>query len=340
MEVLLLSGPDLQSIGMTFADAAKCCDDAFQAHGKKHYEMPPKPGVHSLGNSFIHAMPGYMAPKGSGEEAAIGIKWIAGYPDNGKNRKPVITGLMVLNDPQTGYVKAAMDGAFVTNIRTAGATAASYPKFGRPSVDTSIGLVGCGMQGKWNVVALSGLMNLKKVKAYDVFPAAIESFKKVIEENCPGVEVEAVGSEQECVTDVDVILTATVAADKPFLFCDWVKKGATIFPIHAKGWDNDAAGKVDKFVVDDIPQFKSLTGGWYSANETFHGETGEVLAAAKPGRENDDEKIMVINTGLGLHDLTTATRLLQMKEEKGLDIGIKWQCFPEGPPSSAVPKVK
>eukprot|EP00747_Dinoflagellata_sp_TGD_P160519 gnl/TRDRNA2_/TRDRNA2_177991_c3_seq4.p1 gnl/TRDRNA2_/TRDRNA2_177991_c3~~gnl/TRDRNA2_/TRDRNA2_177991_c3_seq4.p1 ORF type:complete len:350 (-),score=89.45 gnl/TRDRNA2_/TRDRNA2_177991_c3_seq4:551-1600(-) len=320
MEVLFLSSSDLEKVGMSFKECVKCCERSFIAHGQKKYEMPPKPGVHSLGNSFIHAMPGYLEEKGSGKDAPIGIKWIAGYPDNPGKKLPTITGLMVLNDAKTGLVKAVMDGAFVTNIRTAAATCATFKKLGDPSW-TSIGLCGAGMQGKWNVIALSGYMNIKKIKVFDKIPAALEAFKKLMAEKVPGAECEFCDTEEKACRDVDCILAATGAQPEPFLFTDWVKPGCLIFPIHAKGWNRDALKKSDiKFVVDDYNQFKNLTGGWYDEHPEPYAQTGEILSGAKqpPGGT-----VFCVNTGLGLHDLTTADRLLEMIQEKGMSIGQK-----------------
>ena len=50
---------------------------AFHEHGLGHAEMPPKPGVHSQPDAFIHAMPAYIPAL-----HAIGMKWVSGYPGN------------------------------------------------------------------------------------------------------------------------------------------------------------------------------------------------------------------------------------------------------------------
>eukprot|EP00747_Dinoflagellata_sp_TGD_P145980 gnl/TRDRNA2_/TRDRNA2_176633_c1_seq48.p1 gnl/TRDRNA2_/TRDRNA2_176633_c1~~gnl/TRDRNA2_/TRDRNA2_176633_c1_seq48.p1 ORF type:complete len:365 (-),score=98.69 gnl/TRDRNA2_/TRDRNA2_176633_c1_seq48:143-1237(-) len=337
-EMLLLSASDLESIGMTFAENIACCEKSFAAHGNKHYEMPPKPGVHALKDSFIHAMPCYLAPAKSCEDEACGLKWIAGYSSNPKNKLPMISGVMVLNDYSTGFVKAIMDGAFVTNIRTAGATCASYKKLCKPS-DSVVGLAGAGMQGKWNVVALSSLMKIKKLKVFDVVPAALEACKKLVEEKIPGCEVVFCDKEKDACTDVDVLLTATGAQAEPVFFTEWVKPGCTIFPIMARGWNRDALKKCDKFICDDWDQFKMLTAGWYQEPAAPYAETGEVIAGKKKGREGN-ETIICINTGLGLHDLVTADALLKKREAKGMTCGQVFQLAKPGPPSPWMPQLR
>eukprot|EP00747_Dinoflagellata_sp_TGD_P145941 gnl/TRDRNA2_/TRDRNA2_176633_c1_seq11.p1 gnl/TRDRNA2_/TRDRNA2_176633_c1~~gnl/TRDRNA2_/TRDRNA2_176633_c1_seq11.p1 ORF type:complete len:410 (-),score=99.26 gnl/TRDRNA2_/TRDRNA2_176633_c1_seq11:363-1592(-) len=336
--VLMLSQADLESIGMTFADSIECCEKSFTAHGNKAYEMPPKPGVHALTDSFIHAMPCYLAQPKSCEDAPCGIKWIAGYSSNPKNKLPMISGVMFLNDYKTGFVKAAMDGAFVTNIRTAGATCASYKKFCKPT-DSVVGLAGAGMQGKWNIVALSSLMTIKKLKVFDVVPAALEACKKLVEEKIPGCEVVFCDKEKDACTDVDVLLTATGAQAEPVFFTEWVKPGCTIFPIMARGWNRDALKKCDKFICDDWEQFKMLTHGWYEEPAAPYAETGEVLCGKKAGREGN-ETIICINTGLGLHDLVTADALLKKREKLGMTCGSVFSMTKPGPPSAWMPDLK
>jgi len=338
MDILMLSASDLESIGMSFEENTACCEKSFTAHGNKHYEMPPKPGVHALTDSFIHAMPCYLAPAKSCEDAACGIKWIAGYSSNPKNGLPMISGAMLLNDYKTGFVKAIMDGAFVTNIRTAGATCASYKKLCKPT-DEAVGLCGAGMQGKWNVIALSGLMTIKKLKVFDVVPAALEACKKLVTEKIPGCEVVFCDKEKDACSDVDVLLTATGAQAEPVFFTEWVKPGCTIFPIMARGWNRDALKTCAKFICDDWDQFRMLTAKWYDEPEAPYAETGEIIAGKKAGREGN-ETIICINTGLGLHDLVTADALLKKREALGLTCGSTFSMTKPGPPSAWMPNLK
>ena len=59
--------------------------------------MPPKPGIHTQPDAFIHAMPAYIPALQS-----AGIKWVSGYPGNQAQGLPYISGLLILNDDQTG----------------------------------------------------------------------------------------------------------------------------------------------------------------------------------------------------------------------------------------------
>ena len=75
--------------------------------------MPPKPGIHTMPDAFIHAMPAYIPSMRS-----AGIKWVSGYPENFKRGLPYITGLLILNDVETGIPYAVMDCTWITAMRT------------------------------------------------------------------------------------------------------------------------------------------------------------------------------------------------------------------------------
>jgi ornithine cyclodeaminase/alanine dehydrogenase len=80
-------------------------------------ELPPKPGIHPRPDAFIHAMPAYLK-----DRDVAAVKWVAGYPRNQERGLPYISGLIVLNDPETGLPLAVMDAAEITAARTAAAS--------------------------------------------------------------------------------------------------------------------------------------------------------------------------------------------------------------------------
>ena len=52
---------------------------------------------------------------------AAGVKWVSGFPGNAARGLPYISGLLILNDPETGMPKAVMDATWITAMRTGGA---------------------------------------------------------------------------------------------------------------------------------------------------------------------------------------------------------------------------
>ncbi len=57
MELLYLSRKDVEGLGITMKEVIEVVDNGFRLKGMGKTEMPPKPGIHTRPNSFIHAMP-------------------------------------------------------------------------------------------------------------------------------------------------------------------------------------------------------------------------------------------------------------------------------------------
>ncbi|MBW1827562.1 MAG: hypothetical protein JRI78_11435 [Deltaproteobacteria bacterium] len=95
--LLYLSQKDVVSVGLTMTEIIETLEVAFREKGRGNTEMPPKPGIHPGGeDNFIHAMPAYIPALN-----AAGVKWVSGFPGNQKKGLPYITGLLILNDPET-----------------------------------------------------------------------------------------------------------------------------------------------------------------------------------------------------------------------------------------------
>ena len=92
--MLYLSRRDVEEVGLSMREIIEALDRMFREKGEGRVEMPPKPGIHTQPDAFIHAMPAYIPSLGS-----AGMKWVSGYPGNQKKGLPYITGLLILNDP-------------------------------------------------------------------------------------------------------------------------------------------------------------------------------------------------------------------------------------------------
>ncbi|HDI00012.1 MAG TPA: ornithine cyclodeaminase family protein, partial [Firmicutes bacterium] len=102
-ELLYLSRSDVEAVALSMGRVIELLEKAFFEKGMGRVEMPPKPGVHPRPDAFIHAMPAYIPAM-----EAVGIKWVSGYPENSKRGLPYISGLLVLNDPETGLPTCVM----------------------------------------------------------------------------------------------------------------------------------------------------------------------------------------------------------------------------------------
>ena len=201
-KLLYLSQADVVAVGLSMNDIIDAVETAFRAKGEGRTEMPPKPGVHpGGGNNFIHAMPAYIPALHS-----IGMKWVSGYPTNiPKQGLPYITGLLILNDEATGLPLSVMDCTWITAKRTGAASALSAKYLARPESST-LGVLGCGVQGRSNLEAFKVLFPLTHVIAYDVLPGhgrAVGRIRRIL-----SVEVRSSRRRREAVTGCDIVATA------------------------------------------------------------------------------------------------------------------------------------
>jgi ornithine cyclodeaminase/alanine dehydrogenase len=314
--ILYLSQADVEAVGLSMAEIIKALEDAFREKGEGRVEMPPKPGIHpGQGDNFIHAMPAYIPALKS-----AGVKWVSGFPENYKRGLPYITGLLILNDVETGLPISVMDCAWITAMRTGAATAVAAHHLARPE-STVVGVLGCGVQGRTNVEALRVLFPLEQVIAYDVNAEAALTYAKEMKERF-GLRVTVVNKPQEAVTGCDLVVTAGPILKKPHrtIQAGWLDEGAFASLVDFDSyWHPDAMKETTKFCTDDLSQLNHYRGaGYFQEIPAVYADLGELVAGKKPGRATPKERTMTANLGLAMDDMATAPLILKRAMEKGI----------------------
>ncbi len=314
-KLLYLSRADVEAVGVTMQEIIEALEVAFHEHGLGHVEMPPKPGVHSRPDAFIHAMPAYIPAL-----RAIGVKWVSGYPENPQKGLPYITGLLILNDDDTGLPLAVMDCTWITGMRTGAATALAAKYLARPDSET-VGILGCGVQGRTNLEALKVLFPVKRVMAYDRTPANAQRYAQEMEARF-GVEVTVVDEPRQAVVGCDMVVTAGPILKRPHatIKAGWLDAGAFASLVDFDSyWDGPAMQEVDKFCTDDIPQleyYRSI--GYFQQIPPIYASLGELVTGQKLGRQSAQERTMTCNLGLALDDMATAPIVYRRAVERGI----------------------
>ena len=302
--ILYLSQAEVASTGIEMAEIIQLLETAFEEKGQGRVELPPKLGIHpGHGDNFIHAMPACIPALNS-----AGIKWVSTFPGNATKGLPNISGLLILNDPQTGIPIAVMDGQWITAMRTAAATAVAAKRLARPD-SARLGILGCGVQGITHTEALHVSFPIEEVFAYDVLPQAVRNFRRTIQDRL-GLKVTPVQSPQEAVSGRDMVVTAGPILKKPHktIKPGWLDKGAFASLVdYDSYWEAAALKEADKFCTDDLKQFDYFrTIGYFQDVPPIHADLGELVAGIKPGRESAEERTMACNLGLALDDMAVA----------------------------------
>ncbi len=315
-ELLYLSKDDVVATGLTMTEIIKALEKTFKEKGEGRTEMPPKPGIHpGGGDNFIHAMPAYIPAMKS-----AGVKWVSGFPENYKRDLPYITGLLILNDADTGLPLSVMDCVWITGMRTGAATAVSAKYLARPE-SSVVGVLGCGVQGRTNVEALNVLFPLKKVMAYDVDAEAVRKYAEDIGSQFD-LEVIPVQTPQAAVSGCDMIVTAGPILKTPHatIQAGWMDEGAFASLVDFDSyWHSDALNEAAKFCTDDTAQLLHYKeAGYFQKIPDLHADLGELVTGQRIGRETAVERTMTANLGLALDDMAVAPLLYQKAMAKGI----------------------
>lgn len=314
-QVLYLSRADVEAVDLPMKTIIDLLEKAFVDKGRGSVEMPPKPGIHTMPDAFIHAMPAYIPAMRS-----AGIKWVGGYPENHKRGLPYITGLLILNDVETGIPYAVMDCTWITAKRTGAASALSAKYLARPQSEV-VGILACGVQGRTNLEALACLFPIKRVYAYDILPEAQE---KYIAEMQAKFDFEIIGVKEprQAVVESDLVVTSgpILKHPTPTIEKDWLRPGAFGSAVDFDSyWTGAALSQMDRIATDDHAQFQYYKSvGYFQQTPDPYADLGELAAGLKPGRQSDDERTLAINLGLAMDDMAVAPEIYRQAKAKGL----------------------
>ena len=257
----------------------------------------------------ITSMPGYLT-----EDKALGMKVVTYFQDNPKRNLPAILATIMLFSTETGKMIAAMDGAYITAIRTACASALATKALANPGMPV-LGLLGAGVQARAHIQALSRVRKLSRIKIYSPSGKSALSIKGELEQQC-GVPIEVVNSAQDAVRDSGLLVTVTTAKE-PIVNADWLEPGAHINAVGSHRPDlreiDGATLKRAKVFVDSREAIMAECGDILLAlkeksisEADIHGEIGEVLAGRQTGRTNADEITLYKSVGIAIQDVATA----------------------------------
>jgi ornithine cyclodeaminase/alanine dehydrogenase len=290
-------------------------ETAFREKGAGKVEMPPKPGIHTMPDAFIHAMPAFIPSLQS-----AGIKWVSGYPDNQKRGLPYITGLLILNDIETGIPYSVMDCAWITAYRTGAASALAAKYLARPESKTA-GILACGVQGRTNLQALKVLFPITRVYAYDIDPDRQQSYVDEMSTRL-GIEVIGVKEAKQAVVESDLVVTSgpILKHPSPTIQKDWLSPGAFGSAVDFDSyWTGEALAQMDRISTDDHAQFQYYKSvGYFQTTPEPYADLGEIVAGLKPARQSPHERTLAVNLGLAMDDMAVAPEIYRRAKSLGI----------------------
>lgn len=262
------------------------------------------------------------------ENYCIGTKVITYYKDNmTRYGIPTLSGVVILHNLKEGRILAILDGSYITATRT-GAAGAVAAKYLARKDSKKIGVIGAGVQGRFQVAALNEVFNISDVKIFDIGREYAAKYAIDMKKQF-GFKVEQADSPREAIEDADIIVTVTPST-KPHTRSEWIHEGVHINAIGA-----DAPGKQEldprivvraKVVVDSLPQcvergeIQTAIRLGLMKKEQIYAELSDIVLGRRPGRINSNEVTLFDATGLALQDITTAYTVYQLAAKRGVGL--------------------
>ena len=298
-ELLYLTRAEVAGLLPGVHEQIDLVERTYRAMAAGRVEMPPKPGVHPRPDAFIHAMPAYLA-----DDDVAALKWVAGYPQNPEHGLPYISGLIVVNDAETGIPEAVMDAAEITAARTAAASGLCVRRFA-PEGWRAAAVLGCGEQGRYHARVQRALRPEVSIRAYDPVP------ERALEVGEPAPDARA------AVEGADVVVSAgpIVEHPDPPIGPAWLGPRWLALPIDFDFYfQAQTIRGAGLFLVDDVAQFEYYRGrGHFQGWPAPHGTVGEALGHRVAG-----ERVACVNLGVGALDAAFAKRVLEEARARGV----------------------
>jgi ornithine cyclodeaminase len=344
-----VSGPDIDSLGLSSAEIVAAVEEAVRAHGDGRAVVEPRvhlvpdndgaghfnvlrghlpvPGASTPGASTPGASTPGASTTGVVRRGVSGVKVVGDFVANYAAGLPSELGLLTLYDPQTGVPLSIMDATLITACRTGAMTAVGARYLARPD-SRVLGHVGARGTAFWNVVLLDELFDLDEIRITSRRPESREAFAQQLAA-VTDTRIRVATTAEETFDGADILVEASrLTEPEPLLRTAWVKPGAFVVPYGTiSAVELDLLDVMDKVVVDDWREAQSgrfgalrrhVDTGRLSAG-SLYAELGQIVAGHRPGRERNDERILLWHRGLAILDIAVGVAILRRAEQQ--DIG-------------------
>ena len=283
------------------ARAVDAVRDAFVAHARGEWTMPPKVYVTNYPAGDFRAMPAL----GGGHAL---LKWVTSFPGNPARDLPTVTGVVLLSNADTGELEAVLDAGSVTALRTGAAAVLAAETLGRDDATTAA-VIGAGVNG--SAAAATFVAREREVALWDVDGERARRAADVLG--------ASVASSLEEALAADLLVTVTPGHEL------LLAEGALRAGQHVSLMGADGPGKAE-IAPAELARARVFCDDWEQASHggelaavaeagLLHRDDvtllGEVLDGTAPGRASGEEITAFDSTGLAIQDLAIAIAALE-----------------------------
>ena len=330
MEIRILSAADIRR-SLTARDAVGAMRIAFGELSGGTATVPVRGHLETT-RGLMLVMPAVL-----GNHGALGTKVVSVFPDNPSRGAPMVQGAVLILDAETGRARALLDGASLTELRTAAGSALATELLAPRDADV-LAVFGAGAQGRSHVELLARTRRLREVRivsrsgtSADRLVARLsEAADTLTPEDGPGPPpiLRAVRNPAEALDGAGVVVTATSSTRPVFdardlkpgthvnavgsyrpdmqeLDADLVRRARVVVDQREAAWAEAGdlvvplkAGLIDRGVVD--------------------AELGEIVNGEAPGGRRGRDLTVFKSVGNAAQDIAIAQAALTRAERADL----------------------
>jgi len=262
------------------------------------------------------------------DSGAMAAKVVSIYPSNRERGLPVIHAVVLAIDPQTGLVRALMDGTYLTALRTGAVCGLATRLMAREDARV-LTVFGAGVQARTQIEAVRAVREIVQVRVVDPVRGRAVALAGELED----VEARTLTDPEEALRGADVICAATTSHTPVF-------DGRLLEPgthLNAIGSFKPEMQEIDaeavrrsRLAVDERAAALEEAGDLIIPlrDETIGpdhivGELGELVEGTVAGRTSSDEITFFKSVGLAVQDVAVARRVLERAEADGSGIEVE-----------------
>ena len=284
-------------------------------------------GAYNLGRRKIIAETGMLSVMGGGlfYEGVLGVKTYT-----------VVRGSysfqVSLYDASTGKLLCYTQANRLGQLRTGATTGVAVKHLARKGPLT-VGIIGTGGQAPTQLLAVSSVREVAKVKAYSRNEERRSEFAARMTDSL-GIKVTAAVTNEDAVRGSDLVI-GIAATTEPVVKGDWLEDGATVIGAGPTTWrvsevDEGTLTRANKLFVDSLEQVSIEAGdiaaavdkgllNWSQLSELRHAVCGAIS-----GRDDDGQVVYAKLMGTGVADVAAAKLAYDSAKEMGLGTEMDW----------------
>jgi ornithine cyclodeaminase/alanine dehydrogenase-like protein (mu-crystallin family) len=275
-------------------------------------------------------MPGYLS-----DSESLSVKVVSVHKRNAERKLPLINAVVIVIDPATGQAVAAMEGGYLTALRTGAGSGAATDLLARRDAEVAA-IIGAGAQARTQAIAVAAVRPIKRLWIYSRRREQVdEMIVEIRSQLGPSIELLAADSPSQAVRDALVVCAATTSSTPVFNGAD-LRPGAHVngvgsFKPEMQEVDSVTLRRASKIVVDSREAAMAEAGDLIIAIERgeirpsdIYAEIGEIAAGLKPGRKDNDEITYFKSVGNATQDAAVAHAIYQraLRDNLGIEIDL------------------